>query len=151
MDERIQLEMEVQDALGFIALLQEARAAKMLAAYELNRSQFTLLFLLGHDQEADWTISSLAEHLEMQPPGISKMVSQLESKGWLAIRPDMEDRRKRIITITSEGIEKRECTLAAMVPFVSNTFSDWSDKELSNFLSHLEKLKGWLDVHRNAF
>lgn len=146
---RTELEFEVQDALGFIALLQEARAEKMLGSHELNRSQFTLLFLLGHDLEKTWTVSTLAQHMEMQAPGISKIVSQLSKRGWLEVVSDEQDKRKKHITITSKGLDKRLSTLEAMQPFVATTFSNWQDNELESFLAHLEKLKTWLDEHRD--
>lgn len=149
MNKRQHLEMTVQDHLGFIALLHEARANKLLARFDMNRSQFTLLFLLDAGVAEQWTISTLAEHLEMKAPGISKIVSQLSHRGWLNTTADRHDGRKKYIELTAEGREIRQQTLVATGPFVSDIYSDWKTAELNDFCQHLEKLKEWLDRHRD--
>ena len=149
MTSRTELEMIVQDRLGFMALLQEGRASKLLARYDLNRSQFTLLFKLGLEPERRWTITEIEQHFEMNAPGISKMVSYLAPLGWLSVEADDEDKRKKQIAITESGLKKRDETLAALVPAVADIFAEWSEDELKDFLKHLDKLVTWLDTHRD--
>lgn len=149
MNKRQQLEMTVQDHLGFINLLQEARAKKLLSRFDLNPSQFTLLFLLGTDLEEEWTISMLTKHLEMNMPGISKIVKALSERGYLKIMPGNDDKRQKVVSLTKKGSNKRATTLAATAPFVTTTFTDWNNKQLEEFCHHLEKLKHWLDENRD--
>ncbi len=144
-DERI---FQVIDALGYISLLQDARSAKLLSNFGVNYSQFLVLFLLGNDLQRRWTITELSSHLEMQLPGLSKVVRFLEGKKWVSIHGDKEDARKKRITILSAGIKKRQDTLIALLPVLNETFADWSIEELELFLSYLERLKGYLDQNR---
>ncbi len=148
MTNRVELEFAVQDKLGVIALLQEARGQKLLRQHGLTVSQFTLLFLLGDDPAKQWTLTMLAQHMEMQAPGISKMVNQLSAKGYLQLEADTNDKRKRYINISKQGLKKRADTLAAMAPAIGDMFGQWSTKELTEFLRYLEKLRVWLDTNR---
>jgi DNA-binding MarR family transcriptional regulator len=142
--DRIALEFCVQDELGVIALLQEARSQRLLRTRGLNTSQFALLFLLGKDPEEQWTLMRLADYLAMQPPGISKMVSQLKDKGWLTTKIDKIDKRKRFIQLTPEGENVRKETTTAVTPAICAMFENWGDEELAIFLIQLNKLRGWL-------
>ncbi|MGI9294231.1 MAG: MarR family winged helix-turn-helix transcriptional regulator [Pseudomonadales bacterium] len=151
MTKRMALEMEVQDHLGVIALLQDARASKLLAPFQLNRSQFTVLFLLSDDSGEAWTIGGLASHLEMNLPGVSKVVNQLCDKGLLKISADSADRRKKFVALTARGQKKCQSTLQAMTSVVTYSFADWTTAELESFRKHLEKFKCWLDTHRDDF
>ncbi len=147
---RHQLEFEVQDALGFIAILQRGRAEKLLSGFNLNYSQFTLLFLLGNDLDKEWTVSGLASHMEMKKSGISKIVSELTDRRWLSHTVCADDRRRKVVRITRTGIKKRQSTLDAMQPFIASTFAGWSASDLQAFLVHLARLKEWLDRHRDV-
>lgn len=148
MGQRSEIEYEVQDLLGFIALLQEARATKLLRPLEMSQSQFTVLFLLAQEPIRSWTVSELAQHMEMKLPGISKIVNQLIEKKLFRYTYDEKDQRKKWIEITAMGKKKNKALLDQFGPNIKNTFSTWSDHELVDFAVHLRKLKEWLDLHR---
>lgn len=146
---RAKLIFEVQDALGFIALLQDGRAAKLLSPLGFSQSQFTVLFLLAQQPVRSWSVSELAEHMEMQLPGISKIVSQLQAKRLLKVKLDASDKRKKRLQITALGEKKNAAMLEQLQPNSAQTFSDWNPTQLRDFLEHLTRLKQWLEEHRD--
>ena len=148
--DKLALAFEAQDLLGFISLLQDGRASQLLAPYGLNQSQFTVLFLMSQEPERSWTTTELAEHMEMQLPGISKIVNQLLTAKLLKLGPAAIDKRKKQLSISQAGRRKNTQVLTAMEPEISRVFADWSMTELAQFIGHLQKLRDWLDRHRNV-
>ena len=148
MNKRQALEFQVQDHLGVIALLQDARARHLLAPFDLSKSQFTVLFLLANNTEKQWTMSELKQHLEMNLPGLSKITNKLVERGYVKLTASKQDARKKFLRLTNKGVKQVEKVLAASSDTVAFTFSEWSDQELEGFNGQLAKLKTWLDEHR---
>lgn len=148
MSSRRDLEFLIQDHLGVISLLQESRAKALLAPHKINKSQFTVLFLLAQNEDTLWTISDLSDHLEMNLSGLSKIVKQLSDEGFIKVKSGYQDGRQKSVHLTAKGAKKNQATLNAMTDTVSFTFSEWSTEELHELNSHLSRLKNWLDEHR---
>ena len=88
------------------AIVQVARAHKyaaqlLLQKLGLHPGQEFLLMLL--DRLGETRLTTLSEHLEVQPPTASKMVARLEKEGFVQRIPDPTDTRATLICLSDEG------------------------------------------------
>lgn len=150
MTERVQLEIWTTVLLGIVGQLQTTRQEKLFSKLEINRSQFTVLHHFSHTPERSWTVSELAAVMEMNQPGITKIVQRLVAKKMLVAHADARDSRKKQLEITQSGLEFCNQTLLLLLPDVQQIFADWDDSALIDLEAHLGKLKDWLDNNRDT-
>lgn len=136
--------------LGIIEQLKATREEKLFAELEINASQFAVLNHFTHTPERQWTVSELCSVMEMNQPGITKIVQRLNEMKLLATTADKKDARKKKLRITTKGLEYCEYTVSLLMPDIHQMLADWPDDELADFSQHLDKLKGWLDDHRET-
>jgi DNA-binding MarR family transcriptional regulator len=142
-------EVRMTVLLGIIQQLMSTRHNRLFAGQELTLSQFGVLNHFTHDAQRSWTITDLANVMEMNQPGITKIVTVLLKKNLLQSKPDKIDKRKRHLTITHQGLEFSKDTFRSLLPETSHMFVEWNDESLKQFHGHLEKLMLWLDDHRD--
>ncbi len=148
MNIRTQNEMRVMIVQGIIQQLMTTRKNKMFKKLALTTSEFSILSHFSHNPKRSWTVSELAEVMEMNQPGITKLVAHLIEKLALSVHVDKFDKRKRHLLITQQGL--RLCTevMEKLQPDISLCFKDWQDEELAQLLKNNEKLMSWLDNNR---
>lgn len=147
---REKTEVRMTVLFGIIRQLMTTQQNRFFADRELTLSQFGVLYHFVHDQQRSWTITELANVMEMNQPGITKIVSVLLDKGLLQSRLDEIDKRKRHLTISQKGLVFCEDTFRALLPGISQMFAGWNDSSLNEFHQHLEKLMLWLDDNRDG-
>ena len=146
---RQQTEVRMTVLLGIIQQLLTTRQNRLFAKRELSLSQFGLLNHFTHAPERSWTITELVEVMEMNQPGITKIVTVLLDKRLLQSKADKTDKRKRYLNITKKGMTLCEDTFQSLLPEISDIFGEWHNQELEGFHTQLEKLMHWLDENRN--
>ena len=144
--EQIQVRMTV--LLGIIQQLMTTRQNRLFEGRELTPSQFGVLNHFTHEPDRSWTVTDLAAVMEMNQPGITKIVTMLVNEGLLSSTADMLDKRKRFLKITKKGHLLCGDTFRSLLPEISQVFSEWDDRSLKQFHQHLEKLMKWLDSNR---
>jgi DNA-binding MarR family transcriptional regulator len=144
--EQIQVRMTV--LLGIIQQLMTTRQNRLFEGRELTPSQFGVLNHFTHEPDRSWTVTDLAAVMEMNQPGITKIVTMLVNEGLLSSTADLVDKRKRFLKITGKGQLLCADTFRSLLPEISQTFSEWDDRSLKQFHQHLEKLMKWLDSNR---
>ncbi len=147
--QRQQLEYRITVLLGIIQQLQTTRHNKMLRQFDLNRSQFSVLCHFALQPARQCTISQLAEVMEINQPGITKIVRKLMERGFIDQTEGDRDRRKKRLFITPAGLGIVEQCQRAVAPDNAYCFAGWAHEELAGFESSLDKLKCWLDTHRD--
>ena len=148
---RKQTEIRMTVLLGIIQQLMTTRQNRLFAEHDLNLSQFGVLNHFTHEPERQWTVTELAEVMEMNQPGITKIVMVLLDKGLLESQTDAVDKRKRYLSITKAGLVLCADTFQMLLPEISHVFGEWNDKSLDQFHQQLEKLMSWLDQHRDDY
>ncbi len=148
MREKTEVRMTV--LLGIIQQLMSTRHNRLFAGQELTLSQFSVLNHFTHEAQRSWTITELANVMEMNQPGITKIVTVLLKQNLLQSKPDKIDKRKRHLTITQQGLMFCTNTFRKLLPEISQLFVEWNDSSLEQFHGHLEKLVIWLDDHRDG-
>ena len=73
-------------------------------------SHATVLGRLSRD--GPQSVSDLAQAEHVRPQSMAQTVSELESSGLVARRPDPGDRRRAVVEVTAEGVELRERELS---------------------------------------
>jgi DNA-binding MarR family transcriptional regulator len=96
------------DSLGeqFGAVARRLRSASIaaFATWNVTPSQMRALRILtGHD--ASMRSSELAHHLHIAPRSATEVIDALEAKDLVRRSPDPTDRRARLVTLTSHGID----------------------------------------------
>jgi len=133
---------------GILQQLLTTRQNKLFANLSITSSQFGLLLHFTHNPTRSWLVSELANVMEMNQPGITKVVTQLVDKGLMLATPDTSDRRKKHLKITEKGLKICSITLNLFEPDIQNIYSSFANDELSELERHLEKLMAWLDNNR---
>ena len=148
LNEREQIQVRMTVLLGIIQQLMTTRQNRLFEAKELTLSQFGVLNHFTHEPDRSWTVTDLAEVMEMNQPGITKIVTLLVNKGLLSSTPDLQDKRKRFLKITENGQQLCGDTFRSLLPEISHVFGEWDDRSLKQFHKKKKKLVSWLDSNR---
>lgn len=109
-----------------------------LARMELTAAQGHILGYLGH-RESPPCPKDIEVEFRLSHPTVSGLLSRLEKKGFLELRPDPEDRRCKRIYILSKG---REC-LQTMHQTIQDTetrmVQNFTPQEQEQFQQYLER------------
>ena len=102
-----------------LALDQLARAhvAKALPK-GMELSHFSVLNHLAH-VGTEKTPAQLARVFHLTRGAMTNTLGKLEWAGWVHIRPDWEDARRKMVAISPAGLAARNAALAAMTPVIS--------------------------------
>jgi DNA-binding MarR family transcriptional regulator len=150
LNQREQTQVRMTVLLSIIQQLMTTRQNRQFEGKELTLPQFGLLNHFTHEPDRSWTITDLADVMEMNQPGITKIVTMLVNRKLLSSTQDALDKRKRYLKITTQGLELCNDTFKSLLPEISDVFGEWDDASLNQFHQQLEKLTGWLDANRIA-
>ena len=134
--------------IGIINQLSTARFARVLAP-ELNPSEFGVLnhFVRLGDGKSP---SYLAKAFQVTKPSMTAILAKLERKGYVEIVGSVEDRRRKIVTITTPGRHARNRGIKAMAPLAALLEENQAVSKLAKILPTLQALREFLDAERNA-
>ncbi len=149
MQKRQQTEVRVMVLFGIIQQLMTTRQGKLFTNKAINPSQFAVLNHFTHTPTRSWTVTELAEVMEMNQPGITKIVSVLIEKHLLESDADQTDKRKRHLKITPQGLQLCSSTIQSLLPDIAHLFESWGDRDLDHIQDDLERVMSWLDEHRD--
>jgi DNA-binding MarR family transcriptional regulator len=85
-------------------------------------------------------LSTLAEHLDLEPSRASKEMRRLLDAGLVTQVPDPDDRRASMLSVTKEGSAAFLRYRAAADELLAEALADWSDTEMSRVAVHLDRL-----------
>lgn len=134
--------------IGIINQLSTARFARVLAP-DLNPSEFGVLnhFVRLGDGKSP---SYLAKAFQVTKPSMTAILGKLERKGYVEIVGSADDRRRKIVTITTSGRQARNRGLKAMAPLAAILEANQDVTKLAKILPTLQALREFLDAERNA-
>ncbi len=150
MNKRKSEEIRVTIQLSIIRQLLATREQKLFRNQNITSSQFAVLHHFINRPDRAWTVTELANVMEMNQPGITKILSVMETKGFLLSEKDSTDTRKKNIRITEAGINQVKVIGQSMMPDITYRFASWDDEELAGLLKLNQKLLSWLDEHRDV-
>lgn len=138
---------DTQDALA-ISLFSELLMADQLLRNRLTRvlpnrmeiSHFSVLNHLARVQE-ERTPAQLARSFHVTRGAMTNTLAKLEVAGYIHIRPDWDDARRKMVAISPAGVRAREAALAAMAPVISETVRELGSDKVRAALPVLRDLR----------
>jgi DNA-binding MarR family transcriptional regulator len=114
------------DALA-VSLFSEILAVDQLTRASLARvlprgmelSHFSVLNHLAHSG-TEKTPAQLARTFHLTRGAMTNTLGRLEWAGWVHIRPDWDDARRKLVSISPSGLAVRDAAVAAITPIIAD-------------------------------
>ena len=107
-------------------------------------SHFSVLNNLAwHDGEK--TPAQLAETFNVTRGAMTNTLNKLVWAGYVHIRPDWDDARRKMVAISPSGRQARDAAMAAITPMVSDLIRDLGEDRVRASLPVLRELRAKLE------
>jgi DNA-binding MarR family transcriptional regulator len=127
--------------------LARAAVARVLPK-GMELSHFSVLNNLAHAGD-ERSPAQLAKTFHVTRGAMTNTLQKLEWAGWVHIRPDWEDARRKMVSISPSGKAARDAALSAIAPVISEVADKVGEDNLRTVLPVLRemrvKLRGVLD------
>lgn len=134
--------------LGIINQLATTRLNRALSELDLPMAQFSLLTHYSHNPQRGWTVTRLAEVMEVNQPAMTKTTQRLLKKGYLSVKQAQLDKRIKNYFVSKDGLETLSQAWEKLAPEMQALRSSWQESEIETLQVLLEKLKNQLDESR---
>jgi len=128
----------------FSELLTLDQLARMSIARVLPKgmelSHFSVLNHLAHSG-LEKSPGQLARNFHLTRGAMTNTLSKLEWAGWIHVRPDWEDARKKMVSISPAGLAARDAAIAAIAPIISDAVASVGEDKVRATLPVLRDLR----------
>ncbi len=136
-----------------VTLFSEIIALDQLARGTLARvlpkgmelSHFSVLNHLHH-AGGERTPAQLAATFNLTRGAMTNTLGKLEWAGWVHVRPDWDDARRKLVSISPSGVAARDAAVAAITPLVSDVVSRVGADRVRTTLPVLRALRARLSL-----
>ncbi len=134
-----------------VALFSEILTNEQLLRNRLGRvlpkgmgiSYFSVLNHLARTGD-EKSPAQLAKVFHVTRGAMTNTLSKLEWAGYVHIRPDWDDARRKMIAISPAGRQARDVALAAITPLISEMVSELGEEKVRATLPVMRKLRAKL-------
>ena len=119
--------------------LVRARLAKGLPK-GMELSHFSVLNQLSHTK-IERTPAQIAKSFRVTRGAITNTLSKLELSGYIHVRPDWDDARRKMVSISPAGFVARNNALAAVTPIINELISEMGEERLKAIVPILRDLR----------
>ena len=119
--------------------LVRARLAKVLPK-GMELSHFSVLNQLSHTK-IERTPAQIAKSFRVTRGAITNTLNKLELSGYIHIRPDWDDARRKMVSISPAGIVARNNALAAVTPIINELISEMGEERSKAIVPILRDLR----------
>jgi len=131
-----------------ITLFSEVLTADQLLRNRLSKvlpkgmelSHFSVLSHLAHSSD-EKTPAQLAKSFHVTRGAMSNTLSKLETAGYIHIRPDWDDARRKQVAISKAGLLARDTAVASIAPLLESVVDDLGDAKVRAALPILRELR----------
>ena len=109
-----------------------------LAKMDLTAAQGQIMGFLTH-QDRPCCHRDIEAVFHLSHPTVSGLLARLERKGFIALRPDPEDRRRKLIEIRAKGRECLDTMHRTIMDTEARIVQGFSEEEKAQFTSFLER------------
>ena len=135
-----------------VALFSEILTADQLVRNRLSRvlpkgmeiSHFSVLNHLAR-LNAERSPAQLAKSFHVTRGAMTNTLSKLELAGYVHIRPDWDDARRKMVAISPAGRRARDAAIEAISPMISELVAEIGDEKVRAVLPILRELRGKLE------
>ena len=115
------------------------RLAKVLPK-GMELSHFSVLNQLSHTK-IERTPAQIAKSFRVTRGAITNTLSKLELSGYIHVRPDWDDARRKMVSISPAGIVARNSALTAVTPIINELVSEMGEERLKAIVPILRELR----------
>ena len=119
--------------------LVRARLAKVLPK-GMELSHFSVLNQLSHTK-TERTPAQIAKSFRVTRGAITNALNKLELSGYIHVRPDWDDARRKMVCISPAGIVARNNALTAVTPIINELVSEMGEERLKAIVPILRELR----------
>ena len=119
------------------------RLAKVLPK-GMELSHFSVLNQLSHTK-IERTPAQIARSFRVTRGAITNTLNKLELSGYIHVRPDWEDARRKLVSISPAGIVARNNALTAVTPTIEDLARDMGEERLKAIVPILRELRQKLE------
>ena len=119
------------------------RIAKVLPK-GMELSHFSVLNQLSHTK-IERSPAQIAKSFRVTRGAITNTLNKLELSGYIHIRPDWEDARRKMVSISPAGMVARNNALAAVTPIIEDLARDMGEERLKAIVPILRELRQKLE------
>lgn len=99
-------------------------------------------------REGEHTPFELARTFQVTKGAMTNTLKKLERHGFISVKEDPADGRRKLVSITDKGREARQASAARLMP-VAAMFSDhFENAQFEKFMPMLQDIRQYLDEHR---
>ena len=115
------------------------RLAKVLPK-GMELSHFSVLNQLSHTK-TERTPAQIAKSFRVTRGAITNTLNKLELSGYIHVRPDWDDARRKMVSISPAGIVARNSALTAVTPIINELVSEMGEERLKAIVPILRELR----------
>ena len=115
------------------------RLAKVLPK-GMELSHFSVLNQLSHTK-TERTPAQIAKSFRVTRGAITNTLNKLELSGYIHVRPDWDDARRKMVSISPAGIVARNNALTAVTPIINELVSEMGEERLRAIVPILRELR----------
>ena len=119
------------------------RLAKVLPK-GMELSHFSVLNQLSHTK-IERTPAQIARSFRVTRGAITNTLNKLELSGYIHVRPDWEDARRKMVSISPAGMVARNNALTAVTPIIKDLARDMGEERLKAIVPILRELRQKLE------
>ena len=119
------------------------RLAKVLPK-GMELSHFSVLNQLSHTK-VERTPAQIAKSFRVTRGAITNTLNKLELSGYVHVRPDWEDARRKMVSISPAGIAARNNALIAVTPIINELAHEIGEERLKAIVPILRELRQKLE------
>lgn len=142
---------ETRNSLA-VALFSEILTNDQLIRNRLSRvlpkgmevSHFSVLNHLARLND-ERSPAQLAKSFHVTRGAMTNTLGKLELAGYIHIRPDWDDARRKMVAISPAGRKAREAAIDAITPMISDMVSDLGEDKVRATLPVMRELRGRLE------
>ena len=128
----------------FSEILTVDQLARMNVAKALPKgmelSHFSVLNHLAH-VGGEKTPAQLPKTFHLTRGAMTNTLGKLEWAGWVHIRPDWDDARRKLVSISPTGIAARDAALAAITPVIAEVVEQIGAEKVRQALPVLREMR----------
>lgn len=136
-----------------VTLFSEILAADQLLRNRLSKvlpkgmelSHFSVLnhlAVVGNER----TPAQLADTFHLTRGAMTNTLSKLELAGYVHIRPDWDDARRKLVAISPAGRQAREQAISSLTPLINQVVSELGTGKVRSILPVLRELRTRLEI-----
>lgn len=143
--------MDLLTRFGITSQLYTSAMETRLARHGLTLAQLSVLSHLaraGKGGAQALRVTQIAQAVEVNQPGVTKMLSKFEGAGWVRFQSSESDRRARAAAITSAGLAHLAQVRQALFPELGQFLAGWEEQDRLRLTADLQRLGTFLETQR---